>query len=608
MSNMKIFTLFLSCIFATHLFAANSVLHFCVKTSKEQAFAYAEKKGIQPLLYMAYENALVVQNNTHYTDNQICFISEWREKSPHFAYAKNEIIVRVAAGKLADFYSFTNRHQFYVITEHPFIPHQFTIKNVAHSEESLIFTEQFVKNQPFVKAAQINYVHSLSATSVNDPLFNRQWAIKNTGTSVHGNGTVGADMNVDSAWQITTGNTNLKIAILDSGVDTLHEDLSANMLAGFDGFADEDNDTRGYPTPNFSSDSHGTACAGIAAAVGNNNLGVAGVAYSSKIVPVRIFYYQDYGGSIGVQATTNTDALTSGSAYAWRVADADIMSTSAGLSPIFIFFLNISTDVVNDEIRDAYNEGRAGKGVPMFFSAGNDDIDDVLWPAYLYQTIAVGASSMCDERKSPDDCSTESWGSTFGTHLDIVAPGTLIATTDLTGTAGYSNNNYTFSFNGTSAACPNAAGVGALILSVRPDLHARDVKSILNKTAKKVDGYDFDTLLVDGTWNQEVGYGRVDAYKALQLAQTYQSTVSVSKLERNTFVSIFPNPSQGTINIVNDNSENIKLSVFTVDGKLVTSNIITSETTYTESFSSGIYFLRLTDSRGNLQVEKVIVY
>lgn len=605
---MEKILLFFLTLSANILFSSNSVLHFCNKTTKEKAFAFAEKRGIQPLVFLAYENALVVKNSHHSKDSEICFISEWREKSPHFAFAKNEIIVRVAPGKLADFYSFTNRHQFHDITEHPFIPHQFTIKNIAQSEESLIYMEQVVKNQPFVKAAQINYVHSLSATSVNDPLFNRQWAIKNTGTSVQGNGTVGADMNVDSAWQITTGNSNLKIAILDSGVDTLHEDLSANMLAGFDGFADEDNDTRGYPTPNFSSDSHGTACAGIAASAGNNNLGVAGIAYSSKIVPVRIFYYEDYGGSIGVQPTTNTEALVSGSAYAWRVANADIMSTSAGLSPIFIFFLEISTDVVNDEIKDAYNEGRDGKGVPMFFSAGNDDIDDVLWPANLYYTIAVGASSMCDERKNSDDCSTESWGSTFGTHLDIVAPGTLIASTDLTGTAGYSNNNYTFTFNGTSAACPNAAGVGALILSVRPDLHARDVKSILNKTAKKVDGYDFDTLLVDGTWNLEVGYGRVNAYKALQSAQTYQSTVSVSKLERNIFVSVFPNPSFGTINIVNDNSENIQLSVFTVDGKLITSNNITYDTAYSQSFSPGIYFLRLTDSKGNLQVEKVIVY
>ncbi|MEX2590490.1 MAG: S8/S53 family peptidase, partial [Chitinophagales bacterium] len=455
----------------------------------------------------------------------------------------------------------------------------------------------------------------LSASSVNDPLFDRQWSIKNTGSAIQGNGTVGADMSVDSAWIISTGNSDIKIVILDSGVDTLHEDLIDNILPGYDAFADSTQDTKGYPTPNFRSDGHGTACAGIAAASGNNSTGVAGIAYSSKIVPVRIFYYQDFGSN-GIQPFTNSEALINGSAYAWREANGDIMSTSAGLPDVFIFALGINTAVMNAEIAEAYQQGRGGKGIPMFFSSGNFDRDDftestVIWPASLENTIAIGASTMCDERKDTiGDCSNEDWGSCFGDNLDLVAPGVLITSTDMTGSNGYTNNNYTLTFNGTSAACPNAAGVGALILSVNPNLGAQDVKAILSLSADKVAPYHYDSTLQHGAWNDEMGYGRINAFEALKLAQDYTPTVGIkdnAAIDKSKLLKIYPNPSSGVVFVENRNEEMLNVQVYNLEGKQIKSIRLAGNSKANIHLSNGFYLIGTVNKNGISQVKKIVV-
>jgi subtilisin family serine protease len=93
---------------------------------------------------------------------------------------------------------------------------------------------------------------------------------------------------------------------------------------------------------------------------------------------------------------------------------------------------------------------------------------------------------MCNQRKSPTSCDAENfWGSNFGTGVDVSAPGVKIYTTDISGTAGYSTGNYTASFNGTSSATPNTAGVVALILSVNPGLTYAQARQILESSCEK---------------------------------------------------------------------------------------------------------------------------
>ena len=437
------------------------------------------------------------------------FKTQVRTAGKHLCFETNTFIVRDKTGALKTIPALPEYWN-----PHPFIPNVYLVKSGASDVKSLKQEKELIEKKWNVEVFY-NQVFTLDATT-NDPNFNRQWGIENLGGPLNYNGTIGADMEVVPAWNYAKG-LGVKVAILDSGVDTLHPDLMPNLLPGFDAYADSLSDTHGYPTPNFSSDGHGTACAGIVGAVQDNAIGTTGIAPQARLIPVRIFYYMQYAGNIGVQPFTSTFGLLNGAAYAWRIADCDIMSTSAGLSALFIQALQIDTQLINDEIDSAFIQGRNGLGVSMFFSAGNDDINDVLWPANLSTTMAVGASDMCDHRKSPTDCSGENWGSTFGDHLDFMAPGVKIATTDMLGANGFTTNALTLTFNGTSAACPNAAGVGALLLSANPNLTNEQVRQILSWTAEKVT-YGYDSLAVLGSWDMEAGYGRLNAHQAIVMA------------------------------------------------------------------------------------------
>ncbi len=530
------------------------------------------------------ENMIIVDEAVVNLED-ICYRAEVRTLENQLAFETNEMLIKLKQEDL----ELISTHN---LRPHEIIPNMFIYSSPVRTSGELHAEKEALLTHPSVERVTFNQVFTINPT-VNDPLYARQWAIENTGSSLQYNGTPDADMSVDSAWTISTGSASIKIAVLDSGVDTLHEDLTGKLLPGFDGFADSTGDTKGYPTPNFSSDGHGTACAGIIGATGDNGLGTAGIAYGSKLIPIRIFYYQNYGGSIGVQATTNTNALVSGAAYAWRIADADIMSVSAGLSTLFIAALQIDTAALNAEVGEAYTDARNGKGIAMFFSSGNDDVPDVLWPGNLTTTIAIGATSMCDERKNPSDCSGENWGGTYGDKLDVSAPGVKISTCDMMGSNGYSStSNYTYTFNGTSAACPNAAGVGALILSVNPNLFAEDVRTIINQTADRVPGYVYDSTSVYGTWNEEMGHGRVNAFEAVQLAQTFTPSGlgELATLE----VQFYPNPTSGILHF--ESKEMItKVEVFDLFGrKLMEKEGFNVENIDAGTLQNGEYLIRLS--------------
>jgi|GEM_PF-733532 len=346
------------------------------------------------------------------------------------------------------------------------------------------------KNVVFAEPDFITFTHLYT----NDTHYASQWAINNAG---YLGGTVDADMDVDDAWLLATGQ-GIKIAIVDIGVDLTHPDIAANLWStGYD--------ATGYNPdgrPDFS-DYHGTACAGIAAAVGNNNTGIVGTAYNAKILPVRIGFFD--GNNI-LQSSNSWKS----NGINWAVNNgADIISCSWGGGS--------SSTAVNNAITNAVTNGRSQKGCIVLFATGNDN-GSVSYPATLSNVIAVGASSTCDQRKNPTSCDGESWGSNFGSQLDVIAPGVKIYTTDIQGSAGWGTGDYRADFNGTSAACPAAAGVAALILSANPNLTSAQARQILESKTDKPTSYTYSAASSahpNGTWNAEVGYGRLNANKAV---------------------------------------------------------------------------------------------
>ncbi len=547
-----------------------------------------------PALTICFTNDRKAANAYFEKVTEVQFVSFFITDGQHYAGVLNKFFVKITDKNFEPFLmeKLKHNHLNHFFPDR-YIPNLYQVIVPANSKENTIEWCNKFRNEAWCSYAAPDYLVNPIVCS-NDPYYNRQWSIENTGSVLQGHGTPDADMDVDSAWTLTTGNPTIKVGIIDSGVDTLHEDLMANLLPGHDAVSDS---TDGYPTPNFPEDGHGTCCSGIVAAVKDNNKVTTGIAPSCKIIPVRAFYYILLQGSSGPLPYSTATAFADAIGWAWSVAGADILSNSWGLPPSLITFLPGGMQPVDDAIQQAYMNGRNGKGIAMFFSSGNDnDSLGTIWPSSRPQTIAVNATSMCDERKNPADCSGENWGGDYGTGLDFSAPGVKIATTDMNGSKGFTAQNYTFTFNGTSAACPNAAGVGALLLSLRPDLTAEDVRNIIARSAEKVGGYNYDSTFANGTWSRELGYGRVNAYQALQLSLYYSSVSDPISPEEK--VSIYPNPGSGVF-FIRSNASASNWVLLDMRGAEVLKGALTNGegTVVASAMLPGIYLLKINTGR-----------
>lgn len=320
--------------------------------------------------------------------------------------------------------------------------------------------------------------------NTNDALYNQQFYLRNTGQT---GGVNGIDINVEPAWCLTTGN-NIRVAVIDDGVEA-HEDIAGRVVNGF-----TPRNNTGLGAPNISG-RHGQACAGIIGATQNNTIGVSGVAPNCIIVPINIFF----------DGLETTGDLANAINWAWNQGQADVLSNSWGYNtssqtqPGF--------DVIINAINNARTLGRSGKGCPVVFASGNAiPYTNVTFPANVSNVITVGSI----------DKSGNIWNySCRSSEMDLVAPsGNVnntgdVVTTDRMGNNGYTTTNYTTTFGGTSAACPQVAGVCALMLGANTNLTETQVRTKLQQTATDMGSAGFDNTF---------GYGRVNAINAVQSA------------------------------------------------------------------------------------------
>lgn len=406
--------------------------------------------------------------------------------------------------------------------------------NVFELANTIFLTGKVVFAEPsFTRFVKLNTVPNN---------YHLQWGLNNTGQY---GGTNGIDINAPEAWNVAKGNSSIKVAVLDVGVDLNHSDL--NLSSGFDAVPASENVSGENGAPaNRVEDAHGTACAGIISALDNNS-GCVGIAPNCKIMPVRIGY---------------SDVTTYGIKYlhtddSWVLSAFDYANNNGASVISCSFSLGTPSTVISNKVNALVSSGRNGSGCVIVVSAGNDNQSSVGYLAALSSTITVGAMSQCGQRKSFNSCDGENWGSNYGTALDVVAPGVKIYTTDISSNKGYNstsgeNGNYYIDFNGTSAACPHVSGIAALLLSVNPNLSALQVRNIIESTAQKVGGYTYSGTSgrTNGTWNNEMGYGLVDAraavLKALDLGISGQDiicpydnpyTYSISNLPKNATVT-----------------------------------------------------------------------
>ncbi len=371
----------------------------------------------------------------------------------------------------------------------------------------------------------------LQSLTPNDLYFSQQWGLRNIGQRI-GNraGKVGADANLAPAWSITQGSDSMIVAILDSGQPigaAVMPDFAGRLLAGYD-YANNDAD----PTDDHG---HGSNVMSIATAKGNNFEGIAGVNWKCKILPVKILDKNNAGQ------------------YSWWInglrfavdAGAKVVNMSVGGTG--------RSSALEDAVIYAHSKGAIVAACMM-----NTNNAVSYYPAAYSQTIAVGAINNQDERAVPF-CFSATSGSNFGQHLDLVAPGELIA--------GYRNTDGAITnWCGTSQATPIVSGVISQMLSVQPTLTFREILTILQTTSiDRVGPPNEDTQ----GWDMYYGWGRLNADAAVRAAQALRmtSTQDISALEP-ILQEVFPNPTSGdaTFALNLSKAAHVKLTIFTVLG------------------------------------------
>ncbi len=367
---------------------------------------------------------------------------------------------------------------------------------------------------PEVEYAEPNYIRRPLLTP-NDTYFGYQWHYDLIG--------------LPQAWDVTTGSDEIIVAVLDTGILSLHPDLAGRLVSGYDFVSitsmandgdgiDPDPEDPGDDPEGFSSSFHGTHVAGTIGAATNNSIGVAGVTWRGKIMPIRV---------LGVGGGTDSD-IAQGIRYAAGLSNA---SGTLPQKRAHIINTSLGGPGYNQTLLDAVRAAR-DQGVIILAAAGNSNTSTFFYPAAYQAVVAVSAVDASGQ-KAPY--------SNYGDWIDVAAPGGNVSV-DLTGD-GYPDGvlstlanqyrgaitsyNYVF-YQGTSMACPHMAGVVALMLAVNPEMTPADLDSLLAGNHASAPGVRITKDIGAAGKDDLYGHGLIDTPMALAAAQAIIGSPGVS--------------------------------------------------------------------------------
>ncbi len=411
--------------------------------------------------------------------------------------------------------------------------HRSNIRVVNVNEVDVAAVLAALQHNPTIEFAERDYLAE-AAFVLNDPyvIAGSEWHLEK--------------IQAPQAWNITCGASDVAIAVLDSGINAAHPDLIGRTLPGYD-FVWGDNN----PADDFG---HGTAVAGVIAASGNNSIGVAGVAFGSRILPVKVM---DASGFAAYST------LAQGMRYA---ADQGVR----------VINISIAGSAPSSTLQDAVNYAWSNN-VVIVAAGGNNGNSTPQYPAACEHVLAVSATLA-------DDSITGF--SSYGSHIALAAPGDAIWTTTRDLTTGY------WAWTGTSFASPIVAGVAALMASAKPSISNGQIVYLLKQTAEDLGATGFDP---------HFGFGRVNAGRAVSGALTFSPTLSVNVLS--------PTPGVGVcgevvVEVAATASTSIAFIECYANGMLIGTNAGSSATFQwiTAGLTNGNYTLqaRVVDVVGNM--------
>jgi len=351
---------------------------------------------------------------------------------------------------------------------------------------------EIFKNNPDVEYAEPNYRLFL-ASDPNDPYFKYQWALKNTGQRIgpeqfdFPHGTPGSDIKATEAWEIETGNDNVIVGIVDTGVDMGHRDLENNILNSGRDFANNDYDAT-------DDHGHGTHVAGIIGAEGHNHRGVSGVCWKCKMIPAKVFNNEAKGNAAWVVK-----------GIIW-VADQGVRVINMSLGGPDV----VVSKTLENAIQYAYE-----KDIVLVAAAGNDGTEGVWYPAAYDKYVLAAAATDYNDDYIDLELTSGWFGSNYGPEVDVAAPGLDILSTwgrnlDRRGRPGWSGYNYG---NKTSMSTAFVSGLAALIISHYPWLENWQVMDIIRDSADDINSSQYPGEDI------YIGFGRINAKRALEKAQ-----------------------------------------------------------------------------------------